>query len=294
MYPILLTLGDTIDRVFYTFDLWVFEFFGSMQNTVLTAVAKFFTTFGDEAFMIPMVVVAIVLCFFKKTRKYGFSILFAVIIGTIVTNVIAKPAVLRIRPYNTLQENADYWAWYIGAGALSESDYSFPSGHTTGAMEMATALFLCFRSDKKKIAWLFPVIGLCTMGSRVYLMVHYATDVLGGLIIGIIAGVLGYLLAKLVMKTPVDKIDAAKLFKKVTEKTKGKAAPAILTVAVLGIFLYAFIPSFSEGGENAIRCAYNEEYNCYNEAKVDDEDYPPIDGKNYCKIHWKQLSGVEE
>lgn len=48
MYPILLTLGENIDKVFSSFDLWVFHFFGSMQCTFLTYVAKFFTTFGDE------------------------------------------------------------------------------------------------------------------------------------------------------------------------------------------------------------------------------------------------------
>ena len=81
----------------------------------MTGVAKFFTAFGDENFTIPIVVLSVVLCFFKRTRKYGFSILFAVIIGTLITNVIAKPMVLRIRPYNTLQQNADYWSWYIGS-----------------------------------------------------------------------------------------------------------------------------------------------------------------------------------
>ena len=297
MSPILLTLGDTLNKVFYSFDLWVFHIFGAMQCSFLTFIAKFFTAFGDEAFVIPIVVLAIVLCFFKKTRKYGFSLLFAVVIGTLVTNVIAKPAVLRLRPYNTLQSNADYWAWYIGAGALSESDYSFPSGHTTGAFEIATALFLCFKKDKKKIAYLFPVIALGTMGSRVYLMVHYPSDVIGGMIIGIIAGCLGCLIAGLVVKifekTALDKIDVSKLFKKLTEKTNGKLAPIVIVVAVVGIFLYSFIPSFSEGGDDAIRCAYQGEYDCYNEARVDDEDYPPIDGKNYCKIHWKQLNGVE-
>ena len=212
MYPILLTLGENIDKVFSSFDLWVFHFFGSMQCTFLTYVAKFFTTFGDEGFIIPLVVVGAVLCLFKRTRKFGLSLIFAVVIGTLVTNIVVKPMALRVRPYNTLQGNADYWKWYIGAGALSESDYSFPSGHTTGAFEIATALFLCFKSEKKKIAYLFPVIALCTMGSRVYLMVHYATDVLAGLVVGIVAGVLGYLIAKFIVKfifekTKLDNID---------------------------------------------------------------------------------------
>ena len=202
MYPILLTLGENIDKVFSSFDLWVFHFFGSMQCTFLTYVAKFFTTFGDEGFIIPLVVLGIVLCFFKKTRKFGFSLIIAVVIGTLVTNIVVKPMALRIRPYNTLQGNSDYWNWYIGAGALSESDYSFPSGHTT--------------------------------------------------------------------------------------------APVAIILAVVCIFLYAFIPSLTEGGDKAVRCAYNEEYDCYNEARVDDKDYPAIDGKNYCKIHWKQLNDIKE
>lgn len=109
MYPILLTLGENIDKVFSSFDLWVFHFFGSMQCTFLTYVAKFFTTFGDEGFIIPLVVLGAVLCLFKRTRKFGLSLIFAVVIGTLVTNIVVKPMVLRVRPYNTLQGNADYW-----------------------------------------------------------------------------------------------------------------------------------------------------------------------------------------
>ncbi|MBR0412629.1 MAG: phosphatase PAP2 family protein [Eubacterium sp.] len=299
MSPILLaaaTLGERINDIFYSFDLWFFHIFGSMQNGFFTALAKVFTTLGDEAFVIPMAVLGIVLCFFKKTRKFGFALIFAIIIGTLVTNVVVKPMALRIRPYNTLQDNADYWKWYVGAGQLSESDYSFPSGHTTAAFEMAVAMALVFRSEgKKKIAIIFPILAVCTMCSRVYLMVHYASDVLCGLVVGTVAGVCGYFISVLICKVFekvkfLDAIDVDKIFKKFDEKQKPKyiANKCVICVAVVALFCVAFIPSLSEGGKEAVRCAYNEEYDCQNEARHDSDKYPAIDGKEYCKIHWKE------
>ena len=307
MHPLLLaaaTLGDKIDSLFYAFDLWVFHFFGSMQCGFLTIVAKFFTTFGDEAFVIPMVIVGVVLCFFKKTRKYGFSLIFAIVIGTLVTNIVVKPMALRVRPYNTLQGNAEYWAWYLGAGRLSESDYSFPSGHTTAAFEIATAMFLCFRGHKtedgkksvqNKIAWVFPIIAFCTLGSRVYLMVHYASDVICGLVVGTVAGLCGFGISVLICKIfeKVKFLDAIDVEKIKKGGFNPKAVTAVLCVVICALFCWAFVPSLTEGGDEAIRCAYNDEYDCQNEARVDDEDYPAIDGESYCKIHWKQLNGED-
>ena len=258
---------------------------------------------GDEGFVIPIAVLGLVLCLFKKTRKYGFAIVFAIMIGTLVTNIVVKPMVLRIRPYNTLQ-NAPIWEeykqWYMVAGAFSESDYSFPSGHTTAAFEMAVAVALCMRSDGKKgLSWLLPVIAIGTMGSRIYLMVHYPTDVIGGVLVGTCAGVLGYLiskaLCKLFEKTALDKIDLEKISKKGFNK---KAVAAVLCVAILAAYANSFIPALSEGGD-AQRCEYVGEYDCYNEARVGEEKYPPLDTDNdgdeeyYCKIHWKQLNGEE-
>ena len=311
---ILMTIGEAIDKTFYGFDMWVYNIFGSMQSGFLTMVAKFFTAFGDEAFVIPMALFGIVLCFFKKTRKYGFALIFAIAIGTIITNVLVKPMVLRIRPYNTLQ-TTDMWGkysvWYQAAGALSESDYSFPSGHTTAAFEMAIAIALCLRSDgKKALSFIPPLIAVGTLGSRVYLMVHYASDVIGGLIVGTVAGIIAFFLSKpacmIFEKVKfLDSIDAGKLFKKMDEKKAKTLAVCAICIAIVGIYCNSFIPALSEGGDAAIRCDYNEEYDCYNEAKVevDDEgnvtykeDYPEIEGhegEHFCKIHWKQLSGVK-
>ena len=77
-------------------------------------------------------------------------------------------------------------------------------------------------------------------------MVHYASDVLAGLVVGIVAGILGYLIAKFIVKfifekTKLDNIDAAKLFKKLTEKTNGKLAPVAIILAVVCIsFMLSF------------------------------------------------------
>ena len=123
---VLLTLGNTIDKTFFSFDFAIFEFFGNIQCGFLNIIAKIFTAFGDEAFVIPMIVLGAVLMLFKKTRKYGFALFFAIIVGTLITNVLVKPMALRIRPYNTLQEYADYMGWYNFAGAFSESIPSLP------------------------------------------------------------------------------------------------------------------------------------------------------------------------
>ncbi len=134
-----------------------------------------------------MFLVGLVLCLFAKTRKTGATAFLAVCFGALITNLIFKNAVARLRPF---QASETYYAWWQYAGAVFEDEFSFPSGHTTSTTAAMTGLFLA--SDRKKYVWpallLIPVIGF----SRIYLTVHYPTDVIGGVVSGLCGAVLAY------------------------------------------------------------------------------------------------------
>lgn len=199
--------------IFDSFDMSVFTFFGEqIQNAAMNIVANFITFFGGSEFVIPMAVVGLVLSFFKKTRKFGMSVLFAVLVGTLLTNIVFKPMFDRPRPYVYYAENPLLMSWYEFAGSHVESDKSFPSGHTTAAFEIGVALFLVLN---KKYSWIFPVFSVLVGLSRIYLMVHYVTDVLGGVVIGTFAGIMGYVIMTALMKnTKIAEFDLAEKLKK--------------------------------------------------------------------------------
>ena len=203
--------------IFDSFDMSVFTFFGEqIQGAFMNVVAEFITFFGGSEFVIPMAVAGALMIPFKKTRKFGMAVLFAVLVGTLLTNVIFKPMFDRPRPYVYYAENPLFMSWYEFAGAHVESDKSFPSGHTTAAFELGVAIFCVIKN--KKIAWVFPVFSALVGLSRIYLMVHYVTDVLGGVVIGTFAGIMGYLIMKAIIEktknTKFAEFDLAEKFKK--------------------------------------------------------------------------------
>ncbi len=122
----------------------------------------------------------LVMLMFKKTRKAGICCALSLVICLVLGNLILKPLVGRIRPYNF-----DTQIQIIIPPLL---DASFPSGHTMAAFAFAVSLRRYFKK-----AGAFALIASVFMGlSRIYLSVHYPTDVLAGAVIGIGFGILSY------------------------------------------------------------------------------------------------------
>lgn len=173
----------------YQFDFWFAEMANRLlhlTNGTLTPIFRFATWLANAG--IVFIVIATFLLLFRRTRKAGLVALASMFFGFLVTNVILKPAVARPRPF--LDETSPFYSFWLEAGSLPESGYSFPSGHSTVSCAFAVSLFLC---GKKRISWLSFLIPLLIGFTRIYFDVHYASDVLMGFVVGSICGGLGYL-----------------------------------------------------------------------------------------------------
>ena len=132
------------------------------------------TSLGDKGWF--FIVLGIILFCFKRTRKMGAAVLLSLAAGGLIGNVVLKNLVMRDRP-----------CWIDESVRLliqNPKDFSFPSGHTLASFETAVSIFLYNRK------WGVPVIVLASVIalSRLYLFVHFPTDVLSGMALGIFIG----------------------------------------------------------------------------------------------------------
>ena len=160
--------------------LWIQE---NLRIESLNPLVRLITSLGDTGWF--WIALTIALLLFKKTRRAGLCCAFALILNLIAVNILLKPLIARARPYSMLSQ--------ISVLTRLPGDHSFPSGHSSCSFACAWAFF---RSMKRK--WGIPALvlaGLIAL-SRLYLGVHYPTDVLGGAAIGILLGALGARLGK--------------------------------------------------------------------------------------------------
>ena len=184
-----------MDQLFYGFDTAVYPFFWQFQNSVTIGIADVCQYLGDLRAFILFLVISLILCFPKKTRRYGVAIAAAILVASLLVQVLIKPGVGRLRPYVTLK-NTPFWeiyqAHWANAGSHFEKDLSFPSGHTSLNFAAFTALAAVLVRDRKKWARALLMIPIIVGVSRIIRCVHYPNDVQAGMIIGFFAGWIGY------------------------------------------------------------------------------------------------------
>lgn len=206
-----------LNTAFQSFDAKILEFYHNLHvaaGSPLDIFVQLFTKLGDGGIF--LMLLAVVLMLFRKTRKVGIGMLGGIIIGAVFTNLTIKPFVDRPRPYDTY-ENFRLWFQEIWHAELEDEMASFPSGHTTASMASMTPVFLFCNKKKSWTAFLFVI----AMGAtRNYIMVHFPSDILGGIIVGCIAGFVSYLIVNAVWKKLESKesrlvtADVCSLFKK--------------------------------------------------------------------------------
>ena len=163
---------------------WIAE---HLHNPFSDAVMPWITALGNVGIL--WIVTAVILLFLPKWRKAGVQMLLALGVATLIGSAVLKPLIGRIRPF----EANGFKDLLISA----PKDYSFPSGHP--AASFAAALVLFHRSRKLgTAAW---ITALLIAFSRLYLYVHYPTDVLAGAVLGCLSGAAGIWLGTFLWKT---------------------------------------------------------------------------------------------
>ncbi|MBU4439035.1 MAG: phosphatase PAP2 family protein [Acetobacterium sp.] len=114
----------------------------------------------------------------KETRLTGIIILVSLLLNFMIVNAIIKPIVARPRPY-TIYE--------LQILLPDPRGFSFPSGHSASVFAFVWAYFI---TRKDQLRWILLVFALLVCFSRLYLFVHYPTDVLAGIVIGVICAIL--------------------------------------------------------------------------------------------------------
>ena len=162
-------------------EIGILQAIAALHCPFLTAVMLFFTYIGEWG--AACIAAAIVLLCFKKTRKAGIVTAIALLADFLIVNVFLKNVVARQRPF---EEESALCAFLEEIGYPLPHDRSFPSGHAAVTFCCAASLTYFF---KGRGAWSFLAAFFIAF-SRLYLGVHYPTDVLAGAAIGALIGVL--------------------------------------------------------------------------------------------------------
>ncbi len=216
-----------VAKLFHDIYLWG----GDLFNFIMKGISWI-----AEAGLI-FILIGLCLALFKKTRKIGITALFAVAVGFICTNIVLKNLIERSRPFANVSSN--YYKWWLDAGSTYESGYSFPSGHTTATTAFAIAIFL---TTNKKYSWYVLLAPILMASSRIYLMVHFFSDCVGGIVVGLISAVIAFLIVKWIYSSKIKLFVWARelnifKFEKKTQITLANNSPKTLENPIEEIYI---------------------------------------------------------
>ena len=188
-----------------SFDLPILDWIqANLQSPFLDFIMPWITMLGDAGIF--WIACSVILMFLPKYRKIGFSMAAALLMGVVICNMIMKPGFARIRPYDyQIQFLNRTWEDLLVTGKLlvdTPHDFSFPSGHTIASFEAAVVILL----NNKKLGIPAMILACLIAFSRLYLYVHYPTDVIASVILGTALAFLGnWLAGKIYEKLPTKK-----------------------------------------------------------------------------------------
>ena len=136
------------------------------------------TRLGDAGIL--WIILTVIFLLTKKYRKTGIVMAIALAVDLICCNIIIKPLVARTRPYDINTA--------VKLLIPAQIDYSFPSGHTAASFASAAAMYYSGCRFWKAALVIAVIIGF----SRLYLYVHFPTDVLAGALLGVLFGYIGF------------------------------------------------------------------------------------------------------
>lgn len=139
----------------------------------LDAPVRAITMLGNHGLF--WIALTLLLLFFRKTRRAALVSALSMLLTLLVVNILLKPLVARIRPYEIIEG--------LRCIVARESEFSFPSGHSANSLACAWVLY---RLCDKKLGLPALILAILISLSRLYVGVHYPTDVLAGIAVGIL------------------------------------------------------------------------------------------------------------
>ena len=170
-------------------EIHILDMIQNLRTPIGDVVVPLITRLGDAGIIW---IILTVLLIIPKTRKTGVIMMAALLVDVLLCNVFIKNLVARTRPFDVNTA--------VQLLVAKPRDYSFPSGHTAASFASVTALYLV---GEKKMWKAALVLAVLIALSRLYLYVHYPTDIIGGVVFGSLSGYLGYKIVEWIQKKKI-------------------------------------------------------------------------------------------